>query len=137
MLTSLHSARNQPDFNGLPTGRLTADAWERMDPEQENGPTTIFGGYLIRRDYELSAICCDQVTPHRVIPAAVNRINFFHPVCHGDTLHFSTRVVYTNASFICVEATIERFSRNKGGRSLANSCLYRLKKKTFPKDPNI
>ncbi len=124
MLTSLHSAQDQADFSGLLTGRLTADAWERMYPEQENVPKTIFGGYLIRRAYELSAICCEQVAADRVLPAAVNRINFFHPVRLADTLHYTTRIVYTSGNFICVEANIERISRDKTSKSLSNSCLF-------------
>lgn len=124
MLTSLHATQDERDFTGLLAGKLTADAWERMYPEQENVPQKIFGGYLIRRAYELSAICSEQVAPNRPIPAAVNRINFFHPVRMGDTLHYTTRVVYTHGSFICVEANIERISRDKTTKALSNSCLF-------------
>ncbi|APG27486.1 acyl-CoA thioesterase [Syntrophotalea acetylenivorans] len=124
MLTDLHTAQDQTGFNGLLAGKLTADAWERMYPEQENVPKKIFGGYLIRRAYELSSICSEQIAPNRPIAAAVNRINFFHPVRMGDTLHYTTRVVYTNGSFICVEANIERISRDKTTKALSNSCLF-------------
>lgn len=124
MLTDLHAAQDQPGFSGLLTGRLTADSWERMYPEQENVPKKIFGGYLIRRAYELSSICSEQVAPDRPIPAAVNRINFFHPVRMGDKLHYTARVVYTSGSFICVEANIERISRDRSTKALSNSCLF-------------
>jgi acyl-coenzyme A thioesterase 9 len=124
MLTNLHAAQDEPGFKGLLTGRLTADAWERMYPEQENVPQKIFGGYLIRRAYELSSICCEQVAPDRPIPMAVNRINFFHPVRMGDKLHYTARVIYTNGSFICVEANIERISRDRTTKALSNSCLF-------------
>jgi acyl-CoA hydrolase len=124
MLTELHAAQDDPDFKGLLAGQLTAGAWERMYPEQENVPKKIFGGYLIRRAYELSSICCEQVAPNRPIPAAVNRINFFHPVRMGDKLHYTTRVVYTNGSLICVEANIERISRDRTTKALSNSCLF-------------
>lgn len=124
MLTGLHAAQDEPGFNGLLTGNLTADAWERMYPEQENVPKKIFGGYLIRRAYELSSICSEQVAPNRPIAAAVNRINFFHPVRMGDTLHYTSRVVYTSGSFICVEANIERISRDRTTKAMSNSCLF-------------
>lgn len=124
MLTGLHAAQDAPDFNGLLAGQLTAGAWERMYPEQENVPKKIFGGYLIRRAYELSSICSEQVAPNRPIAAAVNRINFFHPVRMGDTLHYTTRVVYSSGSFICVEANIERISRDRTTKALSNSCLF-------------
>lgn len=124
MLAALHKAQEEPGFPGLLAGRLVADAWERMYPEQENVPQKIFGGYLIRRAYELSAICSELVAPDRSIVAAVNRINFFHPVRMGDKLHFTSRVVYTSGSFVCVEASIERLSRDRTSKALSNSCLF-------------
>jgi len=124
MLTGLHAAQDEPGFKGLLAGNLTADAWERMYPEQENVPKKIFGGYLIRRAYELSSICSEKVAPNRPMPAAVNRINFFHPVRMGDILHYTTRVVYSNGSLICVEANIERISRDRTTKALSNSCLF-------------
>ena len=124
MLAGLHSAQEEPGFAGLPAGRLVTDAWERMYPEQENVPQKIFGGYLVRRAYELSSICSELVAPDRAIIAAVNRINFFHPVRLGDKLHYTSRIVYTGSSFICVEANIERVSRDRGSKALSNSCLF-------------
>jgi len=124
LLDRLHRAQEEPGFAGLAAGRLVADAWERMYPEQEYVPQRIFGGYLIRRAYELSGICSELVAPDRSIIAAVNRINFFHPVRLGDKLHFTSRVVYTNESFVCVEANIERISRDRTASALSNSCLF-------------
>ncbi|GFO57506.1 hypothetical protein GMSM_45130 [Geomonas sp. Red276] len=124
MLASLHRAQEEPGFDGLLAGKLETDAWERMYPEQENVPQKIFGGYLVRRAYELSSICSELVAPDRAIIAAVNRINFFHPVRLGDKLHYTSRVVYTNGSFICVEAGIERISRDRSTKALSNQCLF-------------
>jgi acyl-coenzyme A thioesterase 9 len=124
MLAALHGAQEQRGFAGLQAGSLVADAWERMYPEQENVPQKIFGGYLIRRAYELSSICSELVAPDRSIIAVVNRINFFHPVRMGDKLHFTSRVVYTSGSLVCVEANIERISRDRTSKALSNSCLF-------------
>lgn len=124
ILYGLHKAQEEPGFSGFTAGRLVADAWERMYPEQEYVPQRIFGGYLIRRAFELSAICSELVAPDRSIIAAVNRINFFHPVRMGDKLHFTSRVVYTSGSFVCVEASIERISRDRSTKALSNSCLF-------------
>jgi acyl-CoA hydrolase len=124
LLATLHRAQEQPGFQGLLAGRLVTDAWERMYPEQENVPQKIFGGYLIRRAYELSAICSELAAPGRSIIAAVNRINFINPVRLGDKLHHSSRVVYTSEGFVCVEANIERISRDRTSRALSNSCLF-------------
>jgi acyl-coenzyme A thioesterase 9 len=124
ILSRLHKAQEEPGFTGFTAGRLVADAWERMYPEQEYVPHRIFGGYLVRRAFELSAICSELVAPDRSIIAAVNRINFFHPVRMGDKLHYTSRVVYTNGSFVCVEANIERISRDRSAKALSNSCLF-------------
>lgn len=124
MLTALHKAQDAPGFRGLLAGRLVTDSWERMYPEFENVPQKIFGGYIIRRAYEISSICSELVAINRPIIAAVNRINFLHPVRMGDTLHYMSRVVYTNGSFVCVEANIERISRDRTSKAISNSCLF-------------
>ncbi len=124
LLRHLHTAQDEPGFSGLKADRLVVDAWERMYPEQEYVPHRIFGGYIIRRAYELSSICAELVAPNRAIIAAVNRINFFHPVRLGDKLHYTCRVVYTDENFICVEAGIERISRDCTSKALSNSCLF-------------
>jgi acyl-CoA hydrolase len=117
-------AQDEPCFRGLLASRLVTESWERTYPEKENVPRSIFGGYLIRRAFELSSICSDLVAPNRSIIAAVTRINFFHPVRIGDTLHFTSRVVYTSDSFVCVEASIERTSRDRSTKALSNSCFF-------------
>lgn len=124
LLDALHHAQDEPEFSGLRAAPLVADAWERMYPEQEYVPRRIFGGYLMRRAYELSSICSELVAPDRSILAAVNRINFFHPVQIGDKLHFTSRIVYTHDSFVCIETGIERISRDRTSKALSNSCLF-------------
>jgi acyl-CoA hydrolase len=124
--TGLAGRRIQDDtfFRGYKASRLVTDSWERMYPEQENVPRSIFGGYLVRRAFELSSICSDLVAVDRSIISAVTRINFFQPVRIGDTLHFTSRVVYTSDSFICVAASIERTSRDHTTNALSNSCFF-------------
>jgi acyl-CoA hydrolase len=124
MLNGLHMAQEAPGFSGLRAGRLITDSWEIMYPEQENVPQKIFGGYLIRRAFELSSICSELVAPDRPVVVAVNRINFFQPVRMGDKLHYTSRVVYTNDCFVCVEAGIERISRDRTSKAMSNSCLF-------------
>jgi acyl-coenzyme A thioesterase 9 len=124
LLAALHGAQEAPGFDGALAGRLVAESWERTYPEQENLSQVIFGGYIMRRAYELSSICAERIAPHRAVIAAVNRINFFHPVRIGDKLHFASRVAYTQGPVICVETAIERLSRDRTVRALSNSCLF-------------
>jgi len=124
MFTDLHKAQDEPAFQGMLVGRMATDSWERMVPEFENVPQKIFGGYLIRRAYELAAICAELVAPDRSIVAAVNRINFYEPVRMGDKLHYTAQVVYSQESFVCVEANIERISADRTSKALSNSCLF-------------
>lgn len=135
MLANLHQVQDEDGlvgrrvqdetgFRGYKASRFVTDSWERMYPEKENVPRSIFGGYLIRRAFELSSICSGLMAPDRPIISAVTRINFFQPVRIGDTLHFISRVVYTSGSFICVEASIERTSLDRTVRALSNSCFF-------------
>lgn len=117
-------SQDEPCFRGFRADRLVTDSWEQMYPEKENVPRSIFGGYLIRRAFELSSICANLIAPDRPIIAAVTRINFFQPVLIGDKLHYTSRVVYTSGSFICVEASIERTSSDRSTKALSNSCFF-------------
>ncbi|BDG04384.1 acyl-CoA thioesterase [Anaeromyxobacter oryzae] len=124
LLARLHRAQDERGFQGLRARELMAESWERTYPEQENASRIIFGGYIMRRAYELSSICAERIATHRPLVAAANRINFFHPVSIGDKLHFTSRVVYTEGAAICVETAIERVSRDRTARALSNSCLF-------------
>ena len=124
LLQEHHRAQAEPGFAGALARTLVAESWERTYPEQENRSRVIFGGYIMRRAFELSAICAEKIAAHRPVLAAVNRINFFHPVQIGDKLNVTSRVVYTAGAAICVEAEIQRVSRDRSRRALSNSCLF-------------
>lgn len=103
---------------------LVTSNWERMYPEQENVPQKIFGGYLIRRAFELASINAEEIAPDRPVILRVNRVNFLQPVRLADKLHFVSRVVYTGSTSICVEVNIERVSRDRVTRALSNTCVF-------------
>jgi acyl-coenzyme A thioesterase 9 len=124
LVSDLYRTQEQPGFSGLRCSQLVTETWERTYPEQDNRWKTIFGGYLMRRAYELSSICAELVAPSRPVIAAVNRINFVRPVQIGDKLHLTSRVVYTAGPAVCVEASIERISRDRSVRALSNSCQF-------------
>ncbi|MDD2272749.1 MAG: acyl-CoA thioesterase [Desulfuromonadaceae bacterium] len=124
LLKKLHKAQEQTTFDGIYAGRLTLESTCKAYPEQENVPRTIFGGYLIRKAYELAALAAEMVAPDRAVPCQVNRINFNQPVLLGDQLKFTARVVYTGKTTIAVQSDIERFSRTDSNKSLSNSCLF-------------
>ena len=123
-LKKLHKELERVDFDGIRAGFSILESTCRAYPEQENVPTTIFGGYLIRKAYELAALAAEMVAPDRAVPCQVNRINFNQPVLLGDQLKFIARVVYTGKTTIAVQTDIERFSRSDGNKSLSNSCLF-------------
>ncbi len=124
LLRDLHHAQDRPGFDGLRASDLVTETWERTYPEQENNWEVIFGGYIMRRAYELSHICAERVAAARPVIAAVNRVNFFHPVQIGDKLHLTSRVAYAAGPAVCVETGIERISRDRAARALSNSCLF-------------
>lgn len=123
-LKKLHKEQEAPDFCGLRAGSLVLESTGRAYPEQENVPKTIFGGYLIRKAYELAALAAEMVAPNRAVPCMVNRINFNQPVLLGDQLKFTARVVYTGKNTISVQSDIERFNRAGDAKALSNSCLF-------------
>ncbi|MGH7673228.1 MAG: hotdog domain-containing protein, partial [Gemmatimonadales bacterium] len=121
LLARLHAAQEEPGFAGRLAGKLTSMSWERMYPEQENVPSKVFGGYLVRRAYELATIQAEQIAPHRPVIGRVNRINFLQPVRIGDKLRFESRIVYTGRTSLCVEVTIQRISRDRVTKALSNT----------------
>lgn len=123
-LKKLHKEQEAPDFGGIRAGALVLESNLRAYPEQENVPKTVFGGYLIRKAYELAALAAELVAPDRVVPVQVNRINFNQPVLLGDQLKFTARIVYTGRTTVTVQSDIERFSRRGGDKALSNSCLF-------------
>ena len=124
LLTSLHAAQDEPGFRGLLAADCVTNGWDRTYPEYENVPQKIFGGHLIRRAFEQSAICAEQVAPDRPVIVAVNRINFVQPVRMGDKLHFLSRAVYTGDTSVSVETEIIRISRDRTQTNLSNSCIF-------------
>jgi len=123
-LKKLHKEQESPGFQGIRACELVLESTVRAYPEQENVPKTVFGGYLIRKAYELAALAAEKVAPDRVVPYQVNRINFNQPVLLGDQLTFTARVVYTGKTTITVQSDIERSSRSDGDKALSNSCLF-------------
>jgi acyl-coenzyme A thioesterase 9 len=124
MLAKLHREQEAPGFTGLLARDLFADSWERVYLEQENVPQKIFGGYLMHRAFQLASIHAEKVASRRTVVVAVNRINFLRPVRIGDTLHFTSRIVYTGETSIAVETKIERVGREKSVRDLSNNCVF-------------
>ncbi|HKK45328.1 MAG TPA: hotdog domain-containing protein [Balneolaceae bacterium] len=124
MLRELHQAQEKDDFNGLLAGDLVRSSWERMFPEQENVPEKIFGGYVIRRAFELAMMHAEEIAPERPVFVRVNRINFWEPVRIGDKLDFESQIIYTGDTSISVEINIERISRDQVTRALSNTCVF-------------
>lgn len=123
-LKKLHEAQNEDNFNGLLAGDLVRNNWERMYPEQENVPKKIFGGYVIRRAFELALMHAEELAPDRPVFVRVNRINFLQPIRIGDKLDFTSRIVYTGNTSLVVEIDIERTSIDEVTHALSNTCVF-------------
>src|SRR5699024_11929506 len=79
-LQRLHGAQDKEDFSGLLAGNLIRSNMERMYPDNENVPKKIFGGYVIRRAFELALMHAEEVSPGRPVFVRNNRINFLQPI---------------------------------------------------------
>lgn len=124
MLRELHKAQEREDFDGLLAGKQIRNSVERMYPDLENVPHKIFGGYVIRRAFELALIQAEEIMPNRPIFVRVNRINFLQPIRIGDKLDFTSRVVYTGETSMTLEIDIERTSMDKVTKALSNTCVF-------------
>lgn len=124
MLRELHKAQEKDDFKGLLAGEQIRNSVERMYPDLENVPHKIFGGYVIRRAYELALIQAEEIMPDRPIFVRVNRINFLQPIRIGDKLDFTSRIVYTGDTSMTLEIDIERTSMDKVTKALSNTCVF-------------
>jgi acyl-coenzyme A thioesterase 9 len=124
LLRGLHEAQEAPGFEGFRADALVTETWERTFPEQENTWKVIFGGFIMRRAYELAHISAERIASHRPVIAAVNRVNFLQPVQIGDKLHMSAGVVYTEGAAVCVAVRIERISRDRSARAVSNTCVF-------------
>ncbi|NGP86724.1 hotdog domain-containing protein [Fodinibius halophilus] len=123
-LRELHHAQEEKDFDGLLAGNLVKSNMERMYPDHENVPKKIFGGYVIRRAFELALMHAEEIAPHRPVFVRVNRINFLQPIRIGDKLDFTSRIVYTGNTSISIEINIERTSLDKVTKALSNTCVF-------------
>lgn len=123
-LQELHYTQQNDDFDGLRAGDLVRSNWERMYPEQENVPQKIFGGYVIRRAFELALMHAEELAPDRPVFVRVNRINFLQPIRIGDKLDFTSRIVYTGNTSMTVEIDIERTSVDEVTHALSNTCVF-------------
>jgi acyl-CoA hydrolase len=124
LLARLHAAQDNPDFSGLLAGDMVRSSWERMYPAHENIPEKIFGGYLMRRAFELAHLHASSVAAHRPVVVRVNRINFMQPVRIGDELNFTSQITYTGRTSLSVEVRIERTSVDREVRAVSNSCVF-------------
>lgn len=124
MLRELHKAQENDNFDGLLAGKLIRNSMERMYPDQENVPKKIFGGYVIRRAFELALMHAEEIVSHRPVFVRVNRINFLQPIRIGDKLDFTSRIVYSGNTSISIEIDIERTSLDKVTKALSNTCVF-------------
>jgi len=124
LLKELHEVQDEPTFNGLMAGDMVKNNIERMYPDKENVPEVIFGGYLIRRAFELALMHAEELASHRPVVVRINRINFLQPVRIGDKLNFNSRITYTGYSSLCIEVNIERTSLDKITKALSNTCVF-------------
>lgn len=124
MLRELHKAQEKDNFNGLLAGEQIRNSVERMYPDLENVPHKIFGGYVIRRAFELALIQAEEILPDRPVFVRVNRINFLQPIRIGDKLDFTSRIVFTGETSMTLEIDIERTSMDKVTKALSNTCVF-------------
>ena len=76
-------------------------------PRDTNGHGTIFGGAILSHLDIAGAVEARKHTSHRVVTAAIDKVEFIAPVKVGDLVSFYTRTVETGRSSVQVAVDVE------------------------------
>ncbi|OZJ06814.1 hypothetical protein BZG36_00001, partial [Bifiguratus adelaidae] len=99
-----------------------------MTPQDRNIHGFIFGGYLMRRAYELAWANAAAFTKSRPVPLSLDDITFRKPVPIGTLLDLSSHVVYSEGSEFCVSVVADVMDFTKDARETTNIFNFTFQK---------
>ncbi len=76
-------------------------------PKDTNGHGTIFGGAILSHLDIAGAVEARKHTRHRVVTAAIDKVEFIAPVNVGDLVSFYTETLETGRSSVTVAVDVE------------------------------
>ncbi len=76
-------------------------------PKDTNGHGTIFGGAILSHLDIAGAVEARKHTTHRVVTAAIDKVEFIAPVLVGDLVSFYTDTIRIGSSSVTVTVSVE------------------------------
>ena len=92
-----------------------------MQPADANFMGNIHGGIMMKLIDEAAGACAFRFCRTRVVTAAIDRIDFHHPVRVGNLVCFMANVNYTGTSSVEVGVRVEAEDLTTGMRTHTNS----------------
>lgn len=106
----------------LPRGSETSlTLTHQMQPADANFMGNIHGGTIMKLIDEAAGACAFRYCRTRVVTAAIDRIDFHHPVQVGNFVRFMANVNYTGGKSIEVGVRVEAEDLTTGMRTHTNS----------------
>jgi acyl-coenzyme A thioesterase 9 len=106
-------------------------------PEQRNIYNKIFGGFLMRKGFELAWVNACMYSQCKVEVAVVDDITFKKPVTIGSLLFLSSQVVYTEANSLLVKVHAEVVDPLTSNRDVTNEFYFKFNAPNKPLVPRV
>lgn len=95
-------------------------------PEQRNIYNKIFGGFLMRKAFEIGWVNACMYSKSQVEIDVVDDITFRRPVTIGSLLFLSSQVVYTHSNQILVKVHAEVVDKFTHSRDVTNEFYFKF-----------
>jgi acyl-CoA thioesterase YciA len=89
-----------------------------MMPRDTNAWGTIFGGIILSHIDQAGAVEAHRLGCTRVVTAAMNKVEFHHPVYVGDLVSFYTEILRVGRTSLTVRVTVESERRTESDASV-------------------
>lgn len=93
-------------------------------PEQRNIYNKIFGGFLMRKAFELAWINACMFSKSRPLISVVDDITFKKPVVIGSILYFNSHIVYTKGNEMVTKVLAEKVEPETGEHEVTNEFFF-------------
>lgn len=99
---------------------------EMVFPNTTNHYGTMFGGKVLDLMDRAAFLAATRFTEQAIVTASMERIDFFHPIKHGNLVELKAHVIYTGKTSLVVR--VDLFSENplKGYRERASQGYFHM-----------
>eukprot|EP01117_Protostelium_nocturnum_P010187 TRINITY_DN3642_c0_g1_i3.p1 TRINITY_DN3642_c0_g1~~TRINITY_DN3642_c0_g1_i3.p1 ORF type:complete len:448 (+),score=98.73 TRINITY_DN3642_c0_g1_i3:202-1344(+) len=123
LIHNIFMERNRIDIdhsNDVPMSSTKKESIILCQPSERNFASKIFGGYLMRKGFELAFSTVFLFAKSQPFFSAMDDVAFHKPVEIGSILSFRSKVVYCKDKFVQVEVTAHVTNPSVGKEELTN-----------------